>query len=668
MNWFNDRRIAAKLMLGASSVLVILASVGGFAVLQLAKVNRSTHDVADVWLPGVRLSSLLKNDIGYCRIAVLKHVAAPTIQEMTRIEEERSGLLADLKRHLAEYQRLFNSDAEREAFQQLQAALDKYVPSEDDVIAASQNDKETANRLAVGETQRYFQEATDRLTRLIDIYVAGAEQAKADAAATYQNARLLIFSLLAVGIIFGAVQSYVLSRAISTPVRSLARVAEALANGDIEQSVEVNSKEELGDLASSFRKMQSAVRGLVEETREIAQAASQGLLEKRGDTSKFQGAYRELVQGFNESLDAAIEPVAEAADVLGRVADRDLTARVEGDYRGDHAKIKDALNTALDNLEEALRQAAVGAEQVTTAANQISHGSQSLAQGANQQASSLQEVSSSLEQMASMTRQNAENSSQGKLLAGEARRAADRGNDAMQRMAGAIDRIKTSSDATAKIVKTIDEIAFQTNLLALNAAVEAARAGEAGKGFAVVAEEVRNLAQRSAEAAKNTANMIEESVKNADGGVRITEEVAKVLSEISGASHKVNDLVTEIAAASAEQSKGIEQINRTVNQLDKVTQQNAANSEESASAAQELNSQAESLSQTVAQFRLTRAGVGKVSLATDFSRPSKYAQVAPLDAKAERQASKQVAAVGCAVQQPPAKHLLPLDEEDFQGF
>ena len=240
-----------------------------------------------------------------------------------------------------------------------------------------------------------------------------------------------------------------------------------------------------------------------------------------------------------------------------------------------------------------------GSEQVASASGQVSSASQSLAEGATEQAAGLQETSSSLEEMSSMTKQNADNAQQASTLAGEARKAADIGSEAMQRMSAAINDIQKSSDETAKIIKVIDEIAFQTNLLALNAAVEAARAGEAGKGFAVVAEEVRNLAMRSAEAAKNTANMIEESVKNSKNGVDIAGEVGKVLEDIVQGVGKTTDLVSEIAAASQEQAQGIDQVNTAVSQMDKVTQQNAANAEESASASEELSAQAESMNEIV---------------------------------------------------------------------
>jgi methyl-accepting chemotaxis protein len=201
-----------------------------------------------------------------------------------------------------------------------------------------------------------------------------------------------------------------------------------------------------------------------------------------------------------------------------------------------------------------------------------------------------------------MTKQNADNAQQANTLASEAKKAAGEGTQAMNRMSSAIKDIQKSSDETAKIIKVIDEIAFQTNLLALNAAVEAARAGEAGKGFAVVAEEVRNLAMRSAEAAKNTANMIEESVKNAKNGVDIATEVGKVLEEIVQRIGKTTDLVSEIAAASSEQAQGIDQVNTAVAQMDKVTQQNAANAEESASASEELSAQAEQMNNIVQEL------------------------------------------------------------------
>jgi len=235
------------------------------------------------------------------------------------------------------------------------------------------------------------------------------------------------------------------------------------------------------------------------------------------------------------------------------------------------------------------------ADKTLLSSNQVSSSSQSLAEGASEQASSLEETSSSLEEMSSITNQNAEDTRQAKKLADDANQSAEKGATAMTGMADAIGDIKKSSDETAKIIRVIDEIAFQTNLLALNAAVEAARAGEAGKGFAVVAEEVRNLAQRSAEAAKNTSNLLEQSQKSANNGVSVSESLMQTFKEITGNIGKATSLMSQIADASNEQAKGIDQISSAVAQMNEVTQQNASSAEESASASQEMASQAERL-------------------------------------------------------------------------
>lgn len=236
-----------------------------------------------------------------------------------------------------------------------------------------------------------------------------------------------------------------------------------------------------------------------------------------------------------------------------------------------------------------------GADQVSSASSQVSAASQSLAEGASESASSLEETSSSLEEIASMTKQNADNANQANSLMKEANQVVNKANESMTALTQSMQEISKASEETSKIIKTIDEIAFQTNLLALNAAVEAARAGEAGAGFAVVASEVRNLAMRAAEAAKNTATLIEGTVKRIKDGSELVNKTNNAFSEVSKSTSKVGELVGEIAAASNEQAQGIEQVNKAVTEMDKVTQQNAANAEQSASASQEMNTQAEQL-------------------------------------------------------------------------
>jgi methyl-accepting chemotaxis protein len=262
--------------------------------------------------------------------------------------------------------------------------------------------------------------------------------------------------------------------------------------------------------------------------------------------------------------------------------------------------------TVVGNTNKILKRVAenlsVGTQQTATAASQVASASQTLAEGASEQAASIEETSASLEEMASMTKRNAENSQRADDFAKQARVAADEGAANMHAMTAAMDAIKVSSDDIAKIIKTIDEIAFQTNILALNAAVEAARAGEAGMGFAVVADEVRNLAQRSAQAARETAAKIEGAIESTSQGVTISKKVADALNQIVSQIHKVDELMAEVATASREQMQGITQINTAVTQMDKVTQSNAANAEESAASSQELRSQAEAAKKSIEEL------------------------------------------------------------------
>ncbi len=326
-----------------------------------------------------------------------------------------------------------------------------------------------------------------------------------------------------------------------------------------------------------------------------------------GDTGVF-GSTKKMVNNLKETVGMA-----------GKIAAGDLTVEIktlsDKDALGHALKdMVEKLGSVMDNINTSSSNVAAGSEEMSST-------SQSMSQGATEQASSLEEISSSMNEIGSQTKQNAENAGQANQLAGDTKKAAEQGNNQMKDMVEAMAEINTSSQEISKIIKTIDEIAFQTNLLALNAAVEAARAGKQGKGFAVVAEEVRNLAARSAKAAKETADMIEGSVKKVEGGTQIANKTAEALGEIVGSITKVTDIVGEISAASNEQAQGVSQITQGLAQVDQVTQQNTAHAEESASAAEELASQAQLLQEQVATFKLASAkGTGSQAGAGSYSQ------------------------------------------------
>jgi methyl-accepting chemotaxis protein len=320
------------------------------------------------------------------------------------------------------------------------------------------------------------------------------------------------------------------------------------------------------------------------------------------------------------------------------------------------ARVRRALETLANSLGEVTRS-------LINSTATISSSSQTLATGSSEQAASIEETSSSLEEMASMTRRNADNARNANELSRSARTSAEKGASDMNAMSAAMHDIKNSSDDIAKIIRTIDEIAFQTNILALNAAVEAARAGEAGMGFAVVADEVRNLAQRSAQAAKETAAKIEGAIANTARGVDISNKVSQALNEIVEKARKVDELAAEVASASQEQTHGITQINAAVGQMDKVTQANAASAEESAAAAQELNQQAKAMQDTVAEL-LQMVGSNDYSTVTATHRaaPSKISSSSPKPVASSAPVFK-----ANGVHPPVARDTIPL-ETAFKDF
>ena len=395
--------------------------------------------------------------------------------------------------------------------------------------------------------------------------------------------------------------------AVIAPLEVTADYVDRISKGDLPPIIVDEYKGDFNKIKNNLNQCIGALKALIQDADTLAQAGVDGKLQTRANAKKHEGCYRNVIEGVNQILDNVIKPIDECILVLDKLAQGDFTITMKGDYKGDNLKLKDSLNETIHSINEILGQVKTIVEEVTNGASQVADASTALSQGATEQAASLEEITSSMSQMSSQTKTNAVNADQANILTGDSRSNADKGNEEMVQLNNAMVEISKSSQDISKIIKVIDEIAFQTNLLALNAAVEAARAGRHGKGFAVVAEEVRNLAARSAKAAKETSDLIENSIKTVEKGSVLAVRTSEMLEQIKQGAVKVADIVGEIATSSNEQAQGIEQINEGLLQIDKVTQTNTASAEESASASEELSGQAGNLKDMISRFTLSNS-------------------------------------------------------------
>jgi len=423
------------------------------------------------------------------------------------------------------------------------------------------------------------------------------------------------------------------SKKIIKPIREVAVAAAKLAEGDTNVALNIRSYDEVGMLASTIDGEVRQAFMDIRQTQAVAEKRSRyeseqvsklvvnlerlsrgelycdmNVEEPDADTAEIHQTFTHISESLYSTVRTLQTYVGEISSVLTKMAEGNLSVSIDSEYMGDFKKLRESINSIVESLNGVLSDINASAEQVASGTRQVSEGSQTISQGAAEQASSIEELTASISQIASQTKQNASNANRANELAMAAKKDAVHGNDKMKDLQRAMVEINESSENISKIIKVIDDIAFQTNILALNAAVEAARAGVHGKGFAVVAEEVRNLAAKSANAAKETTALIEGSIQKTEAGTKIADETAKALTGIVDGVEKAVSLVGEIAVASNEQATGIAQVNKGVEQMSQVVQTNSATSEEAAAASEQLSSQAELLKQMVDQFTLKSTG------------------------------------------------------------
>ena len=382
-------------------------------------------------------------------------------------------------------------------------------------------------------------------------------------------------------------------------------VMQRYAVGDLSQDMDrlPGEKAAITEAMDTTKASLSSING---EIRRLAEAAGRGDFSKRGDTARYQYEFAEMIDGLNRLMDTTGQSLSALSALLRAIAQGDLTHRMEGDFHGVFAQMRDDANTSVSQLTDIIGRIQEAASSINMAAAEIASGNDDLSRRTEQQAASLEETAASMEELTSTVKQNADNARQANQLAQGAAGVAAQGGKVVEEVVTTMGSIEASSKKIADIIGVIDGIAFQTNILALNAAVEAARAGEQGRGFAVVAGEVRALAQRSASAAKEIKLLIDESVGKVSDGALLVRQAGDTMGEIVGSVQRVTDIMADISTASQEQSSGIEQINQTVTQMDEATQQNAALVEQATAAARLMEEQAASLEQATNMFRLNR--------------------------------------------------------------
>jgi methyl-accepting chemotaxis protein len=637
MSMLNHLKLVHKLLgLGvvAAAALGIVSGVG-FRGLRATDVSGRLVDanaVQRAQMDGDMMHDAIRADV--------------VLTSATKDAAEHEATIKDMAEHVQRMREDMAKVGESAEPEVRDAVADTKAPLEDYLREAATYARSAQGKLSVPVPDSFAKSFTrledqmeklgdsiDRATRRIagEAQVAKAEATKVN---TWVSAACG-FTLMLLG--------WLLVRSIREPLAVMAAAARAVASGDTEQSVQANSEDEIGELASalsqmiayirekakaaealgrgdlevsvtprstkdilgtSFLDMRTALERLVKDSNHLIQGARAGDLSRRADTSGLSGAFREMLEGQNALLAAVGAPLDEAKLVLRSVEVRDLTARMTGDYAGDFATIKASLNSAIETLERALGEVSSVAEGVSSAAEQITAGSTALAETVAAQLATIEQITVELGETTTMSKQNAANAEGSRGHAVDAMASAEKGSESMRRLSVAVESMKAASDETAKIVRTIDEIAFQTNLLALNAAVEAARAGDAGRGFAVVAEEVRSLAMRSADAARNTTQVIQQSLKKAEEGVLLNRDASVAFDAIFGQVKKIAQVMSEIAESSQRQHAGVARVTGSADTIRDGAQAGAATAEETAAAATELAAQAASMREMTATFSL----------------------------------------------------------------
>ena len=568
--------ISAKFLSAFALLLAVMAGMGLFAVEKIGEVNALSLEMRGHWLPASQTLGDIHTFISQYRIKQSEELAASDPAVKARSEKLARNARAAIEGMLGDYQKLASTDEQKTDFAQLQSNWDAYTAQSDKLTALSKSDGAAAKALFEGGSLESFYTVEDSILQLIDVNNKGANATSAQSARIYQQARLFLIGAIGAGLLIAVLLLAVLMLTIARPINQMAEAVKRLVDGDLSVEVPgVTRHDELGSLARVLESFKSLF------------AADQ------------QRAQAEIERAHQTQL--TIDAIGGGLEAL---AEGQLTHRVAENGHGGLAKLHVDYNAAVSRLAEVMGEIIEGCQAIKTGTQEIASASSDLSRRTEHQANSLAETAQTLAGFTSSVKIAADNARQTSGRLGIARQTAEGADDTAKRAVFAMRSIETSSREMAEIISTIDGIAFQTNLLALNAGVEAARAGDSGKGFAVVANEVRALAQRSAEAAKDIKVLITTSGEQVSDGVALVESSGNALRQIVDEVSAVSSLVGEIAEAAQKQASGITEISAMVMRMDEFTQQNSAMVEESSASTYNLSQETTHLVERLGRFRL----------------------------------------------------------------